>query len=456
MKIENNLFSKISLLFIGIFSLSCNFFNLFNSDENWSFIHIFLVFTAFIISYISTIREVGYSHIFSLLHITTFVFVLGGILATPFLPEMNFRISYTPIFVRFNEPVIQKVLSLYTIYICFSNIAFRHAQKKYKKTIESYNLSTRFDYLNIGKRTMLLMFPFALWYAFLQLRVGDRLLMYQLGSNEALGIPYYIRITNMLFTAGFYIIIASVPPKKIFIKYFVIYLLTLIPILISGERGEVMVPIIFFIWYYDRIYNKRISIVKMATIAFVMMAVSYIISVVRVGNTVQNYTLLAILLGFLGTSATSFALLGYYIQFKADIPDHNYPFVLDSLIGGLTGATGQSEYVLSIRSSLGHQLVYALNPNYYLNGQSTGTSFIAECYEFGTIGVLIGAIVLGYYCVAFEKYILKGKFRMIFLYLAFQLIILSPRGALLLSIYDIIKYSICFIFLKFMYNLKTS
>ena len=298
---------------------------------------------------------------------------------------------------------------------------------------------------------MLLMFPFAILssYTLFQIGLENRGALYLSGSMSELGMPFYLRITNMFFTTGFYVLIASVPKQKNFLKYFGLYAITLIPVLMMGERGEVIIPFIFLLWYLFRVYGTKINLGLLLGIGIVTMLISFIVSVVRLGDSISGLSFSDMIIGFFGTSATSLELLQYYIEFKKTIGPHNYPFVLDSLIGGLTGAYGQSEETLQIRASLGHHLVYALNPKYYFSGFSTGTSYIAECYEFGAIGVGLGAIVLGWFCNVFNAYIMKSHFRMLFLYLCFQLIILSPRGSLFLGLYDIIKYSLCYMILKF-------
>lgn len=60
------------------------------------------------------------------------------------------------------------------------------------------------------------------------------------------------------------------------------------------------------------------------------------------------------------------------------------------------GATGQSYEVLATRSGLGHQLIYTINPSYYLNGFSLGSSSVTELYEFGLLGVGLGAILFAW------------------------------------------------------------
>lgn len=420
----------------------------------------FLIVQTFIIYAISTsvsITKLGVLHLYSLMHITLFVFAFGGIVATPFLDIANFRVSYTPLYVQFEESVVQEVLVLYCIYIIFSDFSFYFFNRSVdEKTINLLDES-RVDWYEIGSKTMIVFSPFAMWYAIASFNAaaGDRALIYQMG-NEYLQIPLYLRLPNMFFTTGFYIMLASFPPPSKFIKFFLLYMITLVPTLMMGERGEVVVPVIFYLWYYNKVYDRRIGISKIAIVASVLMGISFIVSVLRMGDSIAGFGIGDLIIGFLGTSATSFSLLAYYVQFKGEVMAHNYPFILDSLIGSLIpGATGQSEHVLEVRSNIGHQLVYSLNPSYYLGGNSTGTSLIAEAYEYGVFGVIFGAILLGWFLVFFEKKIVNGSYGKLFVFLFFQFLVLTPRGSLFVPLQNIIKFSGCFLILKMIYVFYT-
>lgn len=452
MKNNRSINIRLTILIIGAL---CSFYELcmdaYSKDSLLTNLYIYQSFFLFIVSFYDSYKKLGILHIFSLLHITTFVFAFGGLLVFLLLGMDGFKTAYTPLYVKFNEETVQQALCLYCLFICISSISFFYFyNRKWFKKHNHAVLKKDDSMFELGKYTMLLMLPFALLSSYTQYKIGfeNRGALYASGSMSELGMPLYLRITNMLFVTGFYAMIASVPTKKEFIRYFSIYLVTLIPILMMGERGEVVAPIIFLLWYLYREYNYQINKALLFGSGISVMVLSFAVSVIRLGDTLKGISFSDMITGFFGTSATSLELLQYYIEFKKDVIPHTYPFVIDSMIGGLTGAYGQSLETLEIRSSLGHQLVYTLNPNYYLSGFSSGTSFIAECYEFGIAGIIIGGVVLGYVCNVFNAYITKSHLLMLYLYLSFQMIILSPRGSLFISIYDIIKYSLCYIILK--------
>ena len=447
----------MTILFGAIISLSEYFMDFYTRDTQLTDFYVIQLFFFFVISYTSTVKRVGVLHIFSLLHLTTFVFAFGSIVVSPLTDLYSFRDSYSPLPITFAEDTVQKVILIYTIYVCASYL-FYWSIYVYKKlgSKDIYILPTNEKLLSIAKLTMLFTLPFAIYYSILQFNIvaaeGGRTALYAAGSSDALGIPLFVRIPNMFFTASFYILVASCPPKKTFIKYVLLYFITLVPILLMGERGEVIVPIIFTLWYMKTYYKIKINYLRLGLLAFTIMAVAYVITFTRLGEDVGDLSALIIVFGFLGTSATSFSLLCYYIAYRSQMIPHSYPFVLDSLIGGLTGAYGQSLETLNVRSSIGHHLVYTLNPNYYLSGASTGTSFVTECYEFGVVGVVIGAFVLALLLIFIDQKMRKSYYLMIFLYLFFSMVVLSPRGGLFVGLYDIIKYSLILFVLITIYS----
>lgn len=439
---------RISLIMLlgGILPIIEYILGVFSNSPSLTNLYIFQLFFFFGLSYVQTVKRLGYFHSFSLLHVTTFIFVCGGIAVSPFIPTADFRYTYSPLEMSFPEEIIQKALLLFNIYVVFSFISFFHF---FKNRVfinidrdKHIPFNTNKLYYAIGSKVMLTLIPFALIYGYyMYIAFNQNRTMLLLAGGSSTSVPLYLRLTNLLYTVGYYFVIASTPNKKLFIRYSLLYIISLIPILMMGERGDIVVPIIFMIWYFNRVYNINIKILRAGIIAIIIIIGSYVISFTRLGEDVTG-SIFFLFLGFFAQSSTSFKLMSYYISFKDQVLEHNYPFFLDSLIGGLTGAYGQSLETLAVRASIGHHLVYTLNPNYYLSGASTGTAFVVEAFEFGIIGILLSTIVLGYSLNYFENKMFTSRFRMLFVYYIFSLIILSPRGGLLPSLYDLVKISI--------------
>lgn len=447
---EHNIGLIPFILTIGVlFPLSEYLLDFFYEDITVTNIYIVQLFLLFGLVFYSTYRRVGLFNVYSFHLITTFIFAFGGIFASFIAPGVvDFRDKSAPLPIHFSEIVSQKVILIYSIYVVFSYLFFFLLRPLFLKNNKPNNLAFKTDnkLFSIGKYGMIFMFPFAMLYAFEMFKVllGNRTMLYELGSTASF-IPIYYRIGNMLFTYSFYILIASVPPIKTFIRYCILVFITLVPSLAMGERGDIVGLIMFIVWYLSRVYQYKFKFSFIVPVVIVIMVAVEIVGITRQGEALSESSLFGLLLGFFATSSTSFPLMAYYVQFKSAVINHPYPFFLDSLIGGLTGASGQSLETLEHRASIGHHLVYTLNPNYYLAGNSLGSSYIAEMYEFGIIGVILGMILLAGFVNFVDTKMFKSRFRMIFAYNFFQCVILSARGSLFPSIYEIIKITIVYV-----------
>ncbi|WP_106830637.1 O-antigen polysaccharide polymerase Wzy [Parabacteroides pacaensis] len=431
---------------VGIFlSLVQLLLGLFFKNESLTTFYSCQLFIFYGVSLWYSIRRYGAMNIFSLLLITTFIFTFGGIFLTPFTDLIDYKYYDSPwATLRYDEKIIQKVLAIYTLYIncfvLFYNLISRNT------LCEKANIKIPLNgfFLRVGKYTMILFLPFALYFSYTQMQLvfQNRTLLFQLGSNAELGIPLYLRLTNLFFQVGYFLMIASVPSKKTFLSFSFLYFCSVIPILLMGERGDIAALILFIIWYMSKMYDTKFSFKKLGMLAVIMMLVFQILAYTRTGSEVENTSFFFLIIMFLFSQSQSFNILALYLSYNIEKLPHNYPYFLDSCIGGLMGVSGQSLETLSVRSSIGHHLVYYLNPDYYLAGASLGTSFVTEIYEFKYVGVILGALALAYFMYFVEYKMMKTPFLLIFLFDFFTIILLSPRGSLLPSIYFIIKYTL--------------
>ena len=444
------------ILILGLISLFEYITNFFENNIVLTNVYIAQVLLIFGLGVFETVKKVGLYHIFTLTCVMFFIFVLGSIAVSPFY-EFSIRVALSPDYEVFSELTVQKALLIYAV---FFSISFSYFNRQSAFLINIENISNkavpedanyRKRLYRVGRNIMIWMFPFAFYYGYLFWQNDLRTSAFIEGGISA---PFYLRLTHMLFLIGFYFVVASVPKHRNFIFCFVIYLLTMLPIVLGGERGDFVVPIIFFVWYNYKFYGYKINILKLVSLAIAIMLFSYYISYARRNAIMSEGSMLTYLFGFLAESATSLKLLCFYIVYHSTIMPHTYPFFIDSLIGGMLPASGQSLETLQIRSSLGHQLVYTISPNYYLAGHSMGTSFIAEAYEFGIIGIIISAFIFVKVIILFEKYIVKSRLGKYFLFYMFTIIILSPRGAILPGIYDLLKYYIIGGSILLLFNLR--
>ena len=198
------------------------------------------------------------------------------------------------------------------------------------------------------------------------------------------------------------------------------------------------VLLVYVVWMMVSVYEYK---VKMSRLLFPVIGVILVfqyIGMSRVGMETTGIGSIGLIIRFMTMQATSFGLLCTFIQYTPNLSGP-YPFVFDSLIGGLTGYTGQSEELMQHRANIGHQLVYEISPEYYFNGQSSGTSCVTELYEFGIAGVIIGALVFAFMIYFIQKNFNKSRILLLFSYTIFSVIITSPRAGMFVPLYQIIR-----------------
>jgi oligosaccharide repeat unit polymerase len=283
---------------------------------------------------------------------------------------------------------------------------------------------------------------FVLWRARIEVEyLRENFVKLYIGGSSALTIPSYLRLGSILFKSGYMLILASLPKKSTFIRYSFLNLGLMLPQVAIGFRGTWSISIIFIIWYYVKVYNRKIDYKKILIGGFALVVLLQIVAFSREKRDVDGIRIINIFVLFFASQSMSFNVLPLYIQFKNSMIPHNYPFILDPILSMLIRADGQSLEVLGRRSSLGHQLVYTINPNYYLGGFSLGTSSIAELYEFGIIGIIVGSILFSWYVAKFNKLIMHNRWILFLSYVFTSHIISSPRAAFLPSAYEIIRLS---------------
>ena len=408
------------------------------------------LFILWIFCIIKAYKQDGLFSLFTLVLLTTYLFLYSQVFSCLLIGSDNYKIIDGLVNYKYSEQTIQKVFIYHTLFLITIDFIFSIARKSInldKDKILRYD-STREQ---IGILILKVFFIVAFYRAYLEMKalMDNRLLFFIEGNAGNLGIPLIVRLGSSCFKIGYLILLSSCPRKKIFIKYSILYFSMLIPGLAIGNRMELAVLVIFILWYSYKFYNLKLATTKIIIGGIIALVILQMVAFSRENEDTSSLNFMNIVSVFFQSQATSFHVLPLLIDYITQI-NFPYPAVLDSLISGLFSSSGQSEDVLHLRSSLGHQLVYTVNPDYYLMGASLGTSYVAEVAQYGFCGVFIGGFFLAFYIRIFEVLILTNRYVRMFIYMVFTGIITSPRGSLLPSIY-IISRDLLFFFL--LYNL---
>lgn len=315
----------------------------------------------------------------------------------------------------------------------------------FKTKIASNSLKLNFnkDFFIIGCILILTAFPIVFYRGYLevsQLSESSFTSLY-MGGASSLNIPNWVRIGSIFFQLGFMFVVGSYPQKRVFLLFSLLFLIPQTPNLLIGLRNTFALSILTVFWLYINLYKSKISIRKLIVPIIALIIFFQLIAFQREGSKLDT-NMMSVIPLFLTLQSTSMYVLALYIDVEEKLHPHNYPFILDPLIGWLSNSDGQSIEALESRSSLGHQLVYTLDPNTYLSGLSFGTTSIAELYEFGLVAIFIGSMIILYFMEWLESRIFYSRVLLVSSFFLFSYILISPRSTFLPSLYFILRYLI--------------
>lgn len=399
-------------------------------------------------------KNFGLFSLYSLFLIGMFIFSIGAV--------FHFLVSGDDIrFLErgfgdflFSYHTIQESLWVYSVFVFLSYLGYSyfHATKGVNKIPDYKILRHNPTYFEIGKFLMWFFLIVEIYKGYLYFNAfnANRVEIYLYG-NMANPVPSWLRLISTFFEVGYYFVLASIPDPKVFKKYSILYFVVLIPEIALGNRGMFGAFILFYLWYYYTFYKEQPIKVKYAAIGGVAMLVIFqMMEFIRDGADASLSSIS--LTKFLVSQGVSFYILPLYIDNANNILYYLYPFILYNIIGGFSGYTGQSVEALNYKCGVGHQLMYTVNSNYYLEGGSFGSSSIVEVYDIGIIGLLFFAVFFGYMLTFFErKFATKRFFCFTCLFFVCHFV-LSARGSYFPQLFGTVKL---FLFYKMILAFKS-
>lgn len=391
-------------------------------------------------------KKFGLFSLYSLCSVGFFIFAIGAI--------FHFLVSGDDIRYlegrgfgdfMFTYRTIQEALWAYSVFIVLSYITYSYLlNKRTNKSGFKIRLHKNLYYFKIGKILMWSFLCIQVYKGYLYFNAfnDNRLALFLLGSIGST-VPVWVKFMASIFEYGYFFILASIPDEKQFKKYTLLYFVVLVPEILVGNRCMFGAFILFYLWYSYTFYGKTVKIRTAVIMGVVMLVVFQLIGFMR--DNVLDGSASISLTRFLVEQGVSFYILPLYIDYVDNLQYYLYPFFLYNILNGFTGYTGQSIDVLQHNCGVGHQLMYTVNPDYYLAGASFGSSSIVEIYDTGSVGFVILSILFSYMLVFFEKRFVTSRFICFACFMIFSHFVLSPRGSFFPSLYGFVKL---FIFYK--------
>lgn len=400
-----------------------------------------------VIAQYKSYKKFGLFSLYSLCMMGFFIFSIGAV--------FHFLVSGDDIRIlergfgdfKFSYRTIQESLWVYSAFILLSFVTYNSLFDRGKVRHTQHTLDSNLQYFDIGKYLMwgFLIIEIYKGYLYFNAFNANRVEIYLLG-NMANPVPSWIRFLSTFFEVGYYFILASIPDPKVFKKYTLLYFVVLVPEIMLGNRGMFGAFLLFYLWYFYTYYKKQAISTKSAFLLGVFMLVIFqLMEFLRNGASASLSSIS--FTKFLVSQGVSFYILPIYIDNIGHIQYYLYPFILYNIIGGFSGYTGQGVEVLNYKCGVGHQLMYTVNPNYYLAGGSFGSSSIVEVYDTGIVGLIFFSIFFAYMLIFLERRFKSNRFFCFTCLFFVSHFILSARGSYFPQLYGIVKLFIFYIFL---------
>ena len=243
--------------------------------------------------------------------------------------------------------------------------------------------------------------------------------------------PAVIRAFDTMMKYFLCIFLATMPSKPMTFIPLCLYFLSAVPSLLIGIRNPIVLNAIFiFLYYFLRDvrenskkwlgYGEKVFIILMAPAAVLFLgAYNYI----REGSSVAVGGVIGLLLDFLRKQGVSFNVLCIAYDSMPKVRSFeagNYTFgdftdyfLHNDLVEGLLGlpdlGTGNNVVSATQGHSFSHAMSYAAMGDSYLEGHGYGSSFILETFfDFGWLGVVLGALVFGFLTNLLVRWFQKG------------------------------------------------
>ena len=431
-------FIFVNVLYFIDYTFITEYFKLFE-------VYILLLFSLLVYF---NIKYFGFFHIMVFFHSTFLLFVLGKVPADLFdiasIQEFYSLVNNNFEIITIIEALLISVLSLLAINL----FSFFFIPKKLKL------LNSNKLYVSIGKKIMLFSFPLI----FIKLYIEYKFIMtvgyvsYYAGAATNIHYPFIlIGISHMIFSFGYFIFLAGIPELKKFKLYSYIFLFIMLMDALKGSRGVLVLPILFYFWYLGNFYEINIKKYKKIFIIFSIILISFsqFYAQYRLDSS-KSYDYSKIL-SFLTDQGRSVSLLSLYIENKNSMPETTLGYIFEPLTFPFVYVNnrsllshGQNIDTVTLRENLNHRLTYYLNENYYLSGGGLGSSYIAEAYEFGYLGIILFSILLPYLISILYKYSDKRIVVFFSFYIVTHIFTIG-RAEYFMNLWGILKYSILYV-----------
>lgn len=435
------------VLFFGFLIILCflaGSFILFSFNQKGLLVkysELMLFVTYFYILFIQ-IKTNGLFHLFTLFLFTFFLFTLG----IPFLDLLGVvHIKGMGLFVlkKLSDRTLFELYTYMLFFLMFTFWGSTIGRKSDEKKEFKINYNALF--LQLGFCVFFIAMPGLILKYYLQLHVvlqKGYLAIYD-GSFDKINYPLICMGSGTLLILGYCLILTAVPSKKVFFIFTFIFIALQVLNVLKGQRSVLMLPLIFVLWYYYNVYGSKIAMGKIFLVVFTILVVSQSLQYYREGRVSKDGFFGKYVFSFFKTQGVSVFIPAYQIEFKKELKNDRYPYMLTPLMPNANQY--QSMKRLHDLNYLSDKVAYFLTPDGFKKGFGTGSSIIGLFYDLPILVAIGLAILLGWFISWFNYWVMSKR---ILFFLSFYIvtsIVAAPRYELLVNVYNIF----IFIFIYF-------
>lgn len=250
------------------------------------------------------------------------------------------------------------------------------------------------------------------------------------------------------------IYLSTNPKKRNVVICLILYIISTIPNLIIGTRGDFVLAIVFTLIYfiYRHLYNPKEKWIGKFEILLIILCIPLGLFGLGALNYIRDdkassFNLFDGIVDFFYKQGVSYDIMTYAMNFESEIHATNsanfvFGSIIDTIqhgtIGVLLGGTslgGNTIIHATEAHSFAHTLAYTVIKDEYMTGHGLGSSFMLEAYfDCGLFGVGIISLIYSVFLRGATNLLNKSNFLRVITLIILSKVMLAPRSEALGSI----------------------
>ena len=358
------------------------------------------VCTYLLATLIISIKQYGVFSIFNIFFITSFFFLYDCLFFT-LIGTHNFLKQTFPTEFYISKEVGRLFLIAIFLFVSFSYTGYSFFVSRGHR--KHYFPQKNVNILFCGKILFFIFLIPSLIKIYIQIKYlqsAGYVAMF-LGGLKEIEYPFFCTGALTFLTMGYCLILCSIPNKKQYLFYTVIFVIVYMLNAIKGQRGPSIAIFIISIFIYTKYYGVKISLKKILILFGLILLM--IISLEKIRDSygsektnIKHIPIIQTISNVLYYQTTTRAVPLLVIQ--GNLPYHKYPFVFSPLLKRYYeykyGDSYSRESAMHF-NNISQVTMSSVSMNSHLKGLGYGGAILAEAYDFfGLAGVILFALFL--------------------------------------------------------------